>query len=57
MPQVRPLDTKSENIDRPLCDRCGQPMWLTRVVLEPQKNQQVFECAACDIAPPDVAKS
>jgi hypothetical protein len=38
------------HIDHPLCERCGVPMWLVRIVqTAPEQEKRVFSCAVCEL--------
>jgi len=41
-------DSHEVEIAHPICDRCGAPMWLTRIESdEPGRDRHTFECKAC----------
>jgi hypothetical protein len=44
------LSLKSdERIDHPVCERCGVPMWLVRIVpTSPTEEKRMFNCAVCE---------
>jgi transposase-like protein len=40
-----PVDVE---ITHPTCERCGAPMWLTRIEPDrPRHERRTFECKAC----------
>ena len=44
-------------LDRPLCPKCAQMMWLTRIEPEkPDHDQRTFECWECDYTETVVVK-
>ena len=42
------LEPDSLEITHPTCERCGAPMWLTRIEPDrPHHERRTFECKAC----------
>ena len=44
-------------IAHPTCERCGAPMWLTRIEPDkPDHDRRTFECKACGKTVVEVVK-
>lgn len=50
MPRSQLSTLRSDNIDRPRCPICGQPMWMVKVEYQRNSTQgrQTFKCPVCE---------